>query len=62
MRSARLPNVTLQVLPFSIGVHRSMSGSFTLLSFAPGVSPDIGYQEYAVGGHLVDEQDVVGLL
>ncbi|MGH3923771.1 MAG: helix-turn-helix domain-containing protein [Pseudonocardiaceae bacterium] len=62
MASARLPNVTLQILPFAIGVHRSMSGSFTLLSFAPGVSPDIAYQEYAVGGHLVDDQDVVGLL
>lgn len=60
--SARLRNVTLQILPFSVGVHRSMSGSFTLLSFAPGVSPDIAYQEYAVGGHLVDDQDVVGLL
>lgn len=60
--SAKLPNVTLQVLPFSIGVHRSMSGSFTLLSFPEGVSPDIAYQEYAVGGHLVDDQDVVGLL
>lgn len=57
--SARLPNVSLRVLPFAAGLHRSMSGSFTLLSFASGVSLDIAYQEYAVGGHLVDEQDVV---
>ena len=57
--SARLSNVRLRVLPFTAGLHHSMSGSFTLLSFAPGVSPDIGYQEYAVGGHLVDEQDDV---
>lgn len=54
-----LPNVTVHVLPFATGVHRSMSGSFTLLDFAPGVSPPIAYQEYAVGGHLVDEQDAV---
>jgi transcriptional regulator with XRE-family HTH domain len=60
--AADLPNVTLQLLPFNVGAHRSMSGSFSLLSFAPGVSPDIAYLEYAVGGHLVDEQDVVGLL
>jgi transcriptional regulator with XRE-family HTH domain len=59
---AELPNVTLHVLPFSIGVHRSMSGSFTLLSFDPEVAPDIAYQEYAIGGHLVDDQGVVGLL
>jgi len=57
--SARLPNVSLRVLPFAAGLHRSMSGSFTLLAFNPGVSLDIAYQEYAVGAHLVDEQDVV---
>ena len=57
--SARLSNVRLHVLPFTAGLHHSMSGSFTLLSFAPGVSLDIAYQEYAVGGHLVDEQDDV---
>lgn len=62
LATAERPNVTLQILPFSIGAHRSMSGSFTLLSFASGVSPDIAYQEYAVGGHLVDDQDVVRLL
>jgi hypothetical protein len=56
---ARLPNMSLHVLPFAAGFHHSMSGSFTLLSFAPGVSLDIAYQEYAVGGHLVDEQDDV---
>lgn len=57
--SARLSNVRLRVLPFTAGFHHSMSGSFTLLSFAPGVSLDIAYQEYAVGGHLVDDQDDV---
>jgi len=56
---ARLPNVQLHVLPFNVGVHRSMSGSFSLLSFAPGVSLPIAYQEYAVSGDLVDDQDVV---
>lgn len=57
--SSKLPNVALHVLPFRAGLHRSMPGSFTLLSFAPEVSPDIAYQEYAVGGHLVDDQDAV---
>ena len=59
---AQLPNVSLLVLPFSAGVHGSMSGSFTLLDFGLEVSLDIGYQEYAAGGHLVDDQDVVRLL
>jgi transcriptional regulator with XRE-family HTH domain len=56
---AELPNVSLRILPFSAGLHRSMSGSFTLLEFAPGVSSPIAYQEYAVGGHLVDDHNEV---
>jgi Domain of unknown function (DUF5753) len=59
---AQLPNVSLLVLPFSAGVHGSMSGSFALLDFGLEVSLDVGYQEYAAGGHLVDDQDVVRLL
>ncbi len=57
--SAQLANASLRVLPFSAGLHLSMSGSFTLLEFAPGVSAPIAYQEYAVYGHLVDDQDIV---
>ncbi|MGH3522206.1 MAG: helix-turn-helix domain-containing protein [Mycobacterium sp.] len=56
---AQQSNISVRVLPFSAGVHPSMAGSFTLLSFAQGVSPPIAYQEYAVGGHLVDDQDDV---
>lgn len=59
---AQLPNVSLLVLPFSAGVHGSMSGSFALIDFGLEVSLDVGYQEYAAGGHLVDDQDVVRLL
>jgi hypothetical protein len=59
---AKLRNVTLLVLPFGAGFHGSMSGSFALLDFGLEVSLDVGYQEYAAGGHLVDDQDVVKLL
>ncbi|MBW0010485.1 MAG: helix-turn-helix domain-containing protein [Pseudonocardiales bacterium] len=59
---AQLPNVSLLVLPFSAGVHGSMSGSYALLDFGLEVLLDVGYQEYAAGGHLVDDQDVVQLL
>jgi transcriptional regulator with XRE-family HTH domain len=51
-------NIEIQVIPFAAGLHASMSGSFTLLGFED--SPSVGYQEYAVGGHIVDDQDVVG--
>lgn len=56
---ARRPNVELQVLPFDAGLHGSMSGSFTLLSFPDDLLPDMVYQEYAVGGHIVDDDSVV---
>lgn len=57
----RLRGVEFLVLPFSAGGHRSMSGSFTLLEFPGGSSP-VAYQDYAVGGHLVDDPEVVQTL
>ncbi len=57
--SAELSNVGLRVLPFTAGLHRSMTGSFTVLEFAPGVSSPIAYQEYPGYGHLVDDQDAI---
>jgi transcriptional regulator with XRE-family HTH domain len=62
VEKAELLNVSLRVLPFRVGLHGSMSGSFILLDFAPGVSVSAAYQEYAAGGHMVDDQDVVRLL
>jgi len=56
---AQLPTVSLRVLPFSAGLHHSLTGSFTVLEFAPGVSAPLAYQEYAGYGHLVDDQDVI---
>ncbi|MGW5644490.1 helix-turn-helix domain-containing protein [Saccharopolyspora sp. NPDC003752] len=56
------PNVEVRILPFDGGLHESMSGSFALLDFPPDTWPSAAYQEYAVGGHLVDDQDVVAAL
>lgn len=59
---AQRPNIAVHVLLDSTGLHPSMSGSFTVLGFASGALPAVGYQEYAVGGHLVDDQDAVARL
>jgi transcriptional regulator with XRE-family HTH domain len=59
---AKQPNIDLRVLPWSAGMHAAMSGSFHLLEFDPEVSLPVAYQEYAVGGHIIDDQDVVGTL
>lgn len=55
-------NVEIHILPFDEGLHESLSGSFALLDFPPDTWPSAVYQEYAVGGHLVDDQDVVKAL
>ncbi|MDR7302340.1 helix-turn-helix domain-containing protein [Haloactinomyces albus] len=56
------PNVTINILPYDLGLHESMSGSFHLLDFPPDTWPSTAYQEYAVGGHLVDDEDIVSEL
>ena len=41
--AARQTNVTLQVLPFSVGAHIAMLGTFVLLSFPEPSDPDVVY-------------------
>ena len=42
---ARLPNVTLQVLPFTSGEHAGMDGEFTILQYRESSDPDVVYIE-----------------
>lgn len=53
-----LPNVSLRVLPLKAGLH-AVSGSFTLLDFAPDVPLKVAYEESAVSGRVVDGEGVV---
>ncbi|HSL07754.1 MAG TPA: Scr1 family TA system antitoxin-like transcriptional regulator, partial [Pseudonocardiaceae bacterium] len=53
---AKWPNIELLVLPFALGLHVGMAGPFTLLSFPDQLLPDAAFQEYAVGGHVIDDQ------
>jgi transcriptional regulator with XRE-family HTH domain len=43
--AAELPNVTLQVLPFSAGAHAGMDGEFTIIGFPDPVDPDVVFIE-----------------
>ena len=45
---SQLPNVTLQVIPFSVGAHPAMDSTFNVLEFADGV-PGVVYVEGLVG-------------
>lgn len=42
---AKLPNMTLQVLPFAGGEHAGMDGEFTLLHYRESADPDVVYIE-----------------
>lgn len=59
---ATWPNIELRVLPFDLGLHVGMSGPFSLLSFPDQLLANAAYQEYAVGGHVIDDQSVVSQL
>jgi transcriptional regulator with XRE-family HTH domain len=59
---AQWPNVELRVLPFELGLHVGMAGPFSLLSFPDELLADVAYQEYAVGGHVIDDASVVSQL
>ena len=50
------PNVTLQVLPLSSGVHPALNGPFCILEFPERGDPDVVYTE-GVAGHAYLERD-----
>jgi transcriptional regulator with XRE-family HTH domain len=56
---AALPSVSFQVLPFSLGMHSGMDGSFTVLGYGDPDEPDIAYVEHtAIALHLDKEAEV----
>jgi transcriptional regulator with XRE-family HTH domain len=61
LERAQWSNVDLRVLPFDLGVHVG-TGPFSVLTFPNQLLPDAAYQEYAVGGHVIDDPPVVARL
>jgi hypothetical protein len=43
--ATKLPNVTLQILPFARGAHPALMGAFSILRFADRELPDVVYLE-----------------
>jgi transcriptional regulator with XRE-family HTH domain len=61
--TAALPNVTLHLLPLSVGAHAAMDGEFTLYSYQkdPEVvyeDPDVVYVEDIEGGRYIENAKV----
>lgn len=57
---AALPNVTLQVLPFSVGPHAGMDGEFTIFSFSDPADPDVVFIENSGGDLYLESIDPEG--
>jgi transcriptional regulator with XRE-family HTH domain len=54
--AARLPNVTLQVVPFARGGHVAASGSFSILRFEEQDLPDVVYIEQLTSAVYLDQR------
>jgi hypothetical protein len=52
---ADLPNVTIQLLPFSAGVHPAMDGGFSILGFPEPSDPSVVYLENSAGSVYLEE-------
>jgi transcriptional regulator with XRE-family HTH domain len=59
VEATEMPNVRLQVIPYSAGPHPAMYGPFHIFRFQLQELPDIAYSESLVGGVYFDERDDV---
>jgi transcriptional regulator with XRE-family HTH domain len=61
VEAAERPNVTIQLLPFEIGAHAGMDGTFAILDFQEARDRSIVFAENATGGLFIDKYDEVQL-
>ena len=55
---ARRPNIVVQVVPLEAGAHQGLNGgSFVIAEFDD--APDVGYQDAAISGQIIEDQDAV---
>ena len=55
--AARLPNITLQILPFAAGAHAGMDGTFAILEFEEEGDADVVFTENATGGLFLEKAE-----
>jgi transcriptional regulator with XRE-family HTH domain len=56
---SKLPNVTIQVMPFRFGGHAAEGGAFSILRFPDQDLPDVVYVENLTGAMYLDKRDDV---
>jgi transcriptional regulator with XRE-family HTH domain len=59
IEQASRPNITIQLLPYSVGAHAAEGGAFTLLRFAEADLPDVVYLEHLTGAQYIERAEDV---
>lgn len=59
LHMAKLPNIDLQVLPFSAGAHAALTVPFSILDFPDPLDAPIVFVDTASGGLFLEESDEV---
>jgi len=54
---AKRPNITIQVIPFDVGAHPGMPGSFVYMEFTEPVDPDLVYVDTLAGDLFLETDD-----
>jgi transcriptional regulator with XRE-family HTH domain len=62
LTAGRLPNVTIQVIPFTAGAYGAMSGPLWILTFPEDDEPDAAYVESLTGVATVEDEANVAAL
>ncbi len=57
IEAAGQPDITLQILPFSAGLHPAMYGPFRIFRFDAAELPDIVYGETITSAYYIDKPD-----
>ncbi len=55
--TARRPNVTVQVIPYDVGAHPGMPGSFVYMEFADPIDPDLVYVDTQAGDLFLESDE-----
>jgi transcriptional regulator with XRE-family HTH domain len=59
VEATALPNVTLQVLPFSAGAHAGLDGPFTIIGFREPADHDVVFMENTMSDLYLEESDEI---
>lgn len=60
IEACQQPNITVQILPFSAGLHPAMYGPFRIFRFDAEELPDIVYAESMTSAYYIDKPDEAG--